>query len=307
MKCYKCGKEAPLKNGLCPDCYKELIEKKNQKKQRYNLYKSNYIFSSLDTNEIIVNKIKTSDLIYLFLFLLLGSAAILFPKTITEFFVRDNRTYFTLLVFNIAIFFLGIYTIVYFTSREIYLTNKRIIAKWGIFKVQTLNTKLNNIKSIDSVDLKGLEITTSEKTYNFDFVANSEQFRFDTIEQVKGLIHLTNSEKVLMSFSHSLNDKIKVYQLEKENPNMTICKCCKKEISKESIYCVHCGHPVEENERSIDLFTRILCFLLFPIGVILYLINAGPYPKFAKQCLFMATFSIFFILLTTLSYLSIMV
>lgn len=304
MKCYKCGKEAPLKNGLCSDCYKELMEKKNVKKQRAPLYRNNFIFSSLDTNEIIVNKIKTSNLIYLFLFLLLSSAAILFPKTITEFFVRDNKMYFTLLIFNIFIFFLGIYTIIYFTSREIYLTNKRIIAKWGIFSISTLNVKLNDIKSIDSVDLKGLEISTRDKTYNFDFVANSEQFRFDTIEQVKDLIHLTDSEKVLMSFSHSLNDKIKVYQLEKENPNMTICKCCKQEISKESIYCVHCGHPVEENERTIDLFTRILCFLLFPVGIILYLLNAGPYPKFAKQCLFMAAFSVFMILLTTLSYLS---
>ena len=87
---------------------------------------------------------------------------------------------------------------------------------------------------------------------------------------------------------------------------MTYCKCCKEAISKDSITCVHCGHPVAENERTADLFMKVLCFILPPVGIILFLLNIGPYPKFAKQCLLSSVASMFIILVSYLSLLSVL-
>ena len=112
----------------------------------------------------------------------------------------------------------------------------------------------------------------------FDFVGNANSFKMTTIMQIKKLISSTNNEKDLMSFAHS----IQAYNFESSNPNMIICKCCKEQISKDSITCVHCGQPVPENERKADIFMKILCFVLPPVGIIIFLLNIGPFPKFSK-------------------------
>ena len=108
-----------------------------------------------------------------------------------------------------------------------------------------------------------------------------------------------------MSFSHSLNEQINNYNLNELNPNMIYCKCCNKLISKNSINCIHCGQPVIENQRTADLFTKILCLICPPIGIILFLLNIAPYPKFAKQCFICSIFSLFIILFVYLSIYSI--
>ena len=259
MKCYKCGKEGPLKRGICVDFY----------------------------------------IISLF-----GISTILFPKTLVEFFINNNKIYFLVLIFNIILFFLAIYLTLYFTSRDIYLTDKKIIGKWGLFKIKKINIPLNDVISIDTYT--GLEIDSKDKSYFFDFIGNSEKFKFSTIEQIQKLINSATNEKVLMTFSHSLKEKLNNYKLEEQNPNMILCKCCKKAISKDSISCVHCGQPVLENERNADIFIKILCFILPPIGIILFLLNIGPFPKFAKQCLLSSSLMLFIILIIYLSLLSIL-
>lgn len=305
MKCYKCGKEASLKRGLCVDCYKEILYNK-YKKRKKTRPKVSYILSNLERNEKILNKVESSKLIYIFIIALIAIAVILFPKTTIEFFINNNRTYFLVLILNILIFFLGIYLTLYFTSRDIYLTNKKIIGKMGIFKTKKMNIPLNQLQSIDTYPYKGLEIDTKSKSYFLDFVGNSEKFKFSTIEQIKRLIDSADSEKVLMSFSHSLQEKLDSYKLEEANPNMIRCRYCKELISKDSLYCVHCGGPIPENERSADIFLKILCFLLPPIGLIIFLLNIGPFPKLAKQCLLSSVFALFIVLVIYLSLLSIL-
>lgn len=302
MKCYKCGKEAPLKNGLCNECYKEILQNKYRKRKKRP--KDNYVLNTIDRNEKILNKIEPSKISYLLIFSVFAISFILFPKTIIEFFFRNELSYFVVLVFNILFFFIGIYLLVYIVSRDIYLTNKRIIGKWGLFKTKKINVPLNSVQFIDTYTLDGLEMDTAKKSYFFDFVGNGRKFKFSTIEQIKRLIDSADSEKTLMTFSHSLQQKLDEYKLEESNPNMMQCSCCKELISRDSIYCVHCGKPVPENERSIDMFLSILCFILPPIGIILFLLNIGPYPKLAKQCLFSSVFSLFLILIGTLSLIS---
>jgi hypothetical protein len=304
MKCYKCGKEAELKNGMCNDCYKELLNKKNKKHHKHKP-KINYITSNLQSDEKVLNTLKLSRLVYAYITILFAISIILFPKTIVEFFFKDNKIYFLGLVFNILLFFFGVYLTLYFSAREICLTNKRILGKWGIFKIKTINLPLNNIQTIDTYNFKGLEIVSSKKTYSFDLISNNEKFKVSTIEQIKKLIDSASDENVLMSFSHSLNEKLDKYKFEENNPNMTYCSCCNKLISKNSIFCINCGQPLTENERSADLFIKILCFILPPIGLILFLINIGAYPKFAKQCLLSALLMVFLILIIYLSVLSI--
>jgi hypothetical protein len=261
--------------------------------------------ANLNSDEKILNKIKTSKIIYLLIISLFAISIILFPKTIIEFFFRNHKIYFLVLTFNILLFFFGIFLTIYFSSREICLTSKRIFGKWGIFKTKTLNLPLSNIETIDTYHLKGLEIISLKKTYSFDFVSNNESFKVSTIEQIKKLIDSASDENVLMSFSHSLSEKLDQYKFEENNPNMTYCSCCNKLISKNSKFCVHCGQPLPENERSADLFIKILCFIFPPIGLILFLINIGAYPKFAKHCLFSALLMLFLILIIYLSILSI--
>ncbi|MBR2289149.1 MAG: zinc ribbon domain-containing protein [Clostridia bacterium] len=186
------------------------------------------------------------------------------------------------------------------------MTNKRIIGKWGLFKIKKINLPLSSIQLIDTYALGGLEIDSQAKSYFFDFVGNGRKFKFSTIEQIKRLIDSADDEKALMKFSHSLQEKLEDYKLEESNPNMMHCSCCKELISRDSIYCVHCGKPVPENERTTDLFMNVLCFLLPPVGLILFLLNIGPYPKFAKQCLLASVFSIFLILAGALSLLSVL-
>jgi hypothetical protein len=77
-------------------------------------------------------------------------------------------------------------------------------------------------------------------------------------------------------------------------------------ISKDSISCIHCGQPISENERSAELFVKSICFILPPIGFILFLLNIGPYQKFAKQCLFSSIFALFLVLVIYLSIISIL-
>lgn len=304
MKCYKCGNEGPLKKGLCVDCYKEILYNKYTKRKK--LPKTSFILNHIERNEKILNKLESSKLIYFIIISILAISFILFPKTIFEFFANGKKHYFLLLIFNILLFFGGIYTIIYFSSRDIYLTDKKIIGKWGLFKTKKFSIPLNLVESIDTYSFKGFELNTSEHHYFFDFVENGEKFKYVTIAQIKKLIDYADDEKELMIFSHSMQEKIENYQLEKENPNMMYCSCCKGLISKDSIYCVHCGKPIPENERSADIFMMTLCFFIFPIGLVLFLLNIGPYPKFAKQCLLCSISSMFLILVCTLSILSIL-
>ena len=243
---------------------------------------------------------------YLYIVALFAISVILFPKTIVEFFINNHKIYFSLLVLNIFLFFFAVYLSFYFLSRDIYLTDRKIIAKWGLFKVKKILIPLNNLLSIDTYQYTGLEIDTKGKNYFFDFVGNSEKFKLSTILQIKNIINSTDSETVLKSFSHSLTETIENYKFEINNPNMTYCKCCKEAISKDSITCVHCGHPVAENERSADLFMKALCFFLPPVGLVLFLLNIGPYQKFAKQCLLSSVASLFILLVGYLSLLSIL-
>lgn len=303
MKCYKCGKEAPLKSGLCSDCYKEILQNKYRKRKRRP--KDNYVLNTIERNEKILNKIEPSKLSYFLLFSVFAISMILFPKTIIEFFIKGESSYFLVLLFNIIFFFVGIYLLVYLVSRDIYLTNKRIIGKWGLFKIKKMNVPLNSVQLIDTYSFGGLEIDTAKKNYFFDFVGNGRKFKFSTIEQIKRLIDSADSEKTLMTFSHSLQKKLEEYQLEETNPNMIHCSCCNELISRDSIYCVHCGKPVPENERTIDMFLAILCFLIPPVGIVLFLLNIGAYPKFAKQCLLSSVFSLFLILVGYLSLMSV--
>ena len=305
MKCYKCGKEGPLKRGICVDCYKEILHNKYRKRKLKNS-KTSYILSNLERNERILKKAEISAIIYFYIISLFGISTILFPKTLVEFFINNNKIYFLVLIFNIILFFLAIYLTLYFTSRDIYLTDKKIIGKWGLFKIKKINIPLNDVISIDTYPYTGLEIDSKDKSYFFDFIGNSEKFKFSTIEQIQKLINSATNEKVLMTFSHSLKEKLNNYKLEEQNPNMILCKCCKKAISKDSISCVHCGHPVLENERNADIFIKILCFILPPIGIILFLLNIGPFPKFAKQCLLSSSLMLFIILIIYLSLLSIL-
>lgn len=304
MKCYKCGKEAPLRSGLCNDCYKEILQNKYKKRKKSNNTKNSYILNNLSRNEKILSKAETSRLIYFYILTLFGISIILFPKTIIEFFINGNNVYFSVLIFNILLFFFAIYLVLYFMSRDIYLTDKKIIGKWGLFKLKRINLPLNRIQSIDTDPYTGLEIDTKEKNYFFDFVGNCEKFKFSTINQIQKLIDSADSESVLMTFSHSLQEKLDNYELEQANPNMVKCKCCKELISKESTFCVHCGEPIFENERTADLFLKTLCFILPPFGIILFLLNIGPFPKLAKQCLLSSVISLAIILIGYLSLLS---
>lgn len=306
MKCYKCGKEGQLKRGLCADCYKEILRSKYKKRKKQPNAKMSYILNNIERNEKILNKAEVSTLMYLYIVSLFAISVILFPKTIIEFFINKQKIYFLIFSFNVILFFFAVYLTFYFLSRDIYLTDRKIIGKWGLFKVKKINIPLNNLLSIDTFQYTGLEIDTKSKTYFFDFVGNSEKFKLSTIIQIKNIINSTESETVLKSFSHSLKEKIDNYKFEITNPNMTYCKCCKKPISKDSITCVHCGHPIAENERTADLFIKALCFFVPPIGIILFLLNIGPYPKFAKQCFLSSISLLFIILIGYLSLLSIL-
>ncbi len=304
MKCYKCGTNTDLKNGLCTDCYKEILVKKNLKHKKNNI--NNYILSKLNRDEKIITKTTTSNIVYTFVVTLLAISIILFPRTIIEFFFNHNNLYFITLLGNILIFFLAIYISIYFMSRELYLTNKRIIGKWGLFSLKTINIPLNIIESIDTYKIKALEIDIPKKIYLFDYISNADDFKLATINQIKYLINSTDNENELISFSHSLNEKLEEYKLEEEYPNMIQCKCCKKMISKESFLCVHCGQPIVENEREADFFLKLICFILPPFGTIIFLLNIGEHPKFAKQCLISSILSIFIIVLTYLSIISVL-
>lgn len=305
MRCYKCGREGSLKRGLCANCYKEILHNKYRKRKNKSP-KISYILNNMERNEKILNKAELSTLMYTYIVILFAISVILFPKTILEFFINKEKIYFLVLTFNILLFFFAIYLTLYFSSRDIYLTDKKIIGKWGIFKIKKINIPLSNLISIDTFQYTGLEIDTKAKTYYFDFIGNSESFKFTTIMQIKNLIDSADNEKVLMSFSHSLQEKLDNYNFEEENPNMMHCKCCKKPISKDSITCVYCGQPVLENQRTADFFLKALCFVFPPVGIILFLLNIGPFPKFAKQCLLSSVSMLFVILVIYLSLLSIL-
>lgn len=306
MKCYKCGKETDLKKGLCIDCYKEVLNKRYAKNKNKSKNDPNYIMNHLTKDEKIISKMQTSNIIYVCIIVLFAISVILFPKTILEFFWKKNNFYFPVLIANIVMCFIGIYSVLYFLSREIYLTNKRIIGKWGIFNIKFLDAPLNKIESIDTFKIKAVEIAVYGKSYIFDFVANSEKFRLSTINQVKIIIDSTTDEHVLMSFNHSLNEKLEEYRLKEEHPNMTYCRCCGEMISKESSFCVHCGQPLPENERESDWILKIFCFVLSPLGFLIFLLNVGEHPKLANQCLIASLLGLFVILTIYLSVASVL-
>lgn len=304
MKCYKCGKEGPLKRGICVDCYKEILRNRYKKKKKSSS-KSNFILNNIERNERIISKIDTSGIIYFIILALFSISIILFPKTIMEFTIFNKKFYFLLLLSNIFLFSLGIYLTLYYASRDIYLTNKKIIGKWGLFKIKTLIVPLNDIVSIETYDYTGLELDTKNKLLFFDFVKNNNSFKQLTIIQIQKIINSTDNEKILMSFSHSILEKIDNYNTEQKNSKMLNCPCCNQLISKNSITCLKCGEPIIKNTRSADFFVKALCFSFPPIGIILFLLNIGPYPKFAKECLLSTVFSLFLLLLIYLSLLSI--
>lgn len=306
MKCSRCGKEAELKDGFCPECYKEVVRKKYAKFNKKVKGDPNYVLNQLERNEKVIAKLKTSSLIYSAIIVIFAISVLLFPKTIIEFFVLHNNYYFPILVANILICFIGIYSTIYFASRELYLTNKRIIGKWGLFKLKFLNAPLDKIESIDTFKIRAIEIDIYGDSYVFDFISNPEEFKLATVNQVKNLIDSTNDEHVLMSFTHSLNDKLKEYQLRQEHPDMTYCRCCGEMISKESKFCVHCGQPLPENESQADWVLRLFCFLLPPLGFLAFLVNVGEHHKLANQCLLTSIFGLFIILTGYLSIASIL-
>ena len=299
MKCNKCGKKEIYKNGLCKACYKKNIHSRKIKDP-------NYIIKHLDDNEKIITKIKTSDIMYAYIIFLFAISIILFPKTIVEFFWKHNNFYFPVLIVNIVIFFIGIYSALYFFSRNLYITSKRIIGKWGIFNVKILNAPLSKIESIDTFKIKALEICIYGNSYVFDFISNAESFKLDTINQIKHIINSANDEKVLLEFTHSLNEKLKEYKLNEEHPNMTYCKCCGETISKESKFCVHCGQPLPENEIDADWILKTICFLIPPLGLLIYLLNIGEHPKLSNQCLMFSVFGFFIMVTIYLSVASIL-
>ena len=165
---------------------------------------------------------------------------------------------------------------------------------------------LSKIESIDTFKIKALEICIFGNSYIFDFISNAESFKIDTINQIKHIIDSTNDEKVLLEFTHSLNEKLEEYKLNEEHPNMTYCKCCGETISKESKYCVHCGQPLPENERDADWILKTLCFLIPPLGLLIYLLNIGEHPKLSNQCLIFSIFGFFIIITIYLSVASIL-
>lgn len=305
MKCYKCGKEANLKKGLCIDCYRDLLNKKYGKsKKKKN--DPNYIMNHLEKDEKIIAKLQTSNMIYACIIILFAISVILFPKTLLEFFWKANNFYFPILIGNIVICFIGIYSTIYFLSRDVYLTNKRVIGKWGIFNVKFLDAPLSKIESVDTFQIKAVEIDVYGKSYIFDFVSNPEKFKLATINQIKILIDETTDEHVLMSFTHSLNEKLEEYRLNELHPNMTYCKCCGEMISKESTFCVHCGQPLPENEREADWLLKIFCFILFPLGFLIFLINVGEHHKLSNQCLIASLLGLFVTLTVYLSVASVL-
>lgn len=304
MKCNKCGKKPVYKNGLCKECYKKASRKKSIKQK--DLDDPDYIIKHLDKDEKIIEKMQVSNIMYACIVFLFAISIVLFPKTLVEFFWLRNNFYFPILVATIAICFIGIYSAVYFFSRKIYLTSKRIIGKWGIFNVKIINAPLSKIESIDTFKIKAVEICIYGNSYVFDFIASPEKFKLDTIKQIKSIIDSTNDEKVLLSFSHSLNDKLEEYKLNEEYPNMTYCKCCGEMISKESKFCVHCGQPLHENEREADWILKILCFLIPPLGLLIYLLNIGEHPKLSNQSLMFSIFGLFVFITIYLSVASVL-
>ena len=306
MKCYKCGKEMDLKRGLCIDCYKDVLNKKYSKSRRKNKNDPNYIMNHLEKGEKLIAKMQTSNIIYICITILFAISVILFPKTILEFFWKKNNFYFPVLIANITICFIGVYSVIYFLSRDVYLTNKRIIGKWGLFNVKFLDAPLSKIESIDTFQFKAVEIDVNGRFYIFDFVSNPEKFRLATINQIKLIIDSTEDEHVLMSFTHSLNEKLEEYRLKEQHPNMTFCKCCGEMISKESSFCVHCGQPLPENEREADWILKIFCFLLPPLGLLIFLLNVGEHQKLSNQCLISSLIGLFVMFTIYLSVASVL-
>jgi len=181
MKCFKCGKEIPSKNGICQECYQEIIENKYRK--RKVIPKNNFILSHLDKDEKIINKVKTNKAFYYLSFFIITIAILLFRKTIFEFGIQHQKSYFLMLIFNVLLLFFGIYLIMDFMARDIYLTNKRIIGKWGLFHVQKINIPLESLNLITTPSAGKLEFSDSKKNYLFEFVGNAQKIKHLTIEQ----------------------------------------------------------------------------------------------------------------------------
>lgn len=82
------------------------------------------------------------------------------------------------------------------------------------------------------------------------------------------------------------------------------CKECGAEISDKAVTCPKCGAPLqeipgvmeEEKEDSIEqwLDLRWLCFILPPLGPILYLIQKDDSPERAKKYLIAAGIGLVF-------------
>ena len=181
MKCFKCGKEIPSKNGICQECYQEIIENKYRK--RKVIPKNNFILNHLDKDEKIINRVKTNKASYYISFFIIMIAILLFRKTIFEFGIQHQKSYFLMLIFNVLLLFFGIYLIMDFMARDIYLTNKRIIGKWGLFHVQKINIPLESLQLIDTPFSSRLELNDSKRSYLFDFVGNAQKIKHLTIEQ----------------------------------------------------------------------------------------------------------------------------
>lgn len=231
-------------------------------------YKYKYTIKKLSEDEKIISKLKTSNIIYICILALIAISIILLPRTILEIFWKSNRSYIPIMIINFAIFILAIYISMYFASRKVYLTDKRIFGKWGIFKVKVIDTPLNCIESIDIHEMKAIEIALSDKIIIFDFVSNPEDFRIATVTQISNLIDSIDNETTLNSFSRPLTSGIE------KNSNMIKCPCCGGMISKESIFCVHCGQPFKKRHQFLKQCLLILIISLIIIFSIYFSITS---------------------------------
>lgn len=223
-------------------------------------YKYKYTIKNLSEDEKIISRLKTSNIVYLCILALIAISIILLPRTILEFFWKDNTSYLPILIINLAIFFLAIYVSMYFASRRIYLTDKRIFGKWGIFKIKFIDTPLNQIETIDVHEMKAIEIELSDGIIKFDYVANPEDFRLATVNQIRYLIDSIDNENTLNTFSKPSTPG------KEKHSNMIECKCCGGMISRESAFCVHCGQPYKKHHQFIKQ-----CLLILTITLVIIL------------------------------------
>ena len=61
-----------------------------------------------------------------------------------------------------------------------------------------------------------------------------------------------------------------------------------------------------ENEIDADWILKTICFLIPPLGLLIYLLNIGEHPKLSNQCLMFSVFGFFIMVTIYLSVASIL-